>query len=179
VLKQAIPWAFRDSDYTKAFEQQVAYMSANAPTTLVSRKYRIKWHTVGNCVKRVQANLWPTENRFRKFKKLAIDEVSHKKGHSYLTTVQDLETGEIIWAHDGYGESVLKLFFEGLTQEQLDGIEYVVADGARWITNCVTKFCKHAERCIDPFHVVQWTNETLDSVRKRVATDAKKNDLHS
>jgi len=178
VHKQAIPWAFHNSDFTTAFEMQVAHMAANAPTTLVSKKYRIKWHTVGSCISRVQENVCPVENRFRKLRRIAIDETSYKKGYKYITTVQDLETGEIIWAWDGYGDSVLELFFKSLRQDQLDGIEFVVADGARYITRQVEKYCKNATRCIDPFHVVQWTTETLDTVRKRLSEDAKKNDLH-
>jgi len=177
VKKCRIPWAFADSDYTQAFEVRVAYAAAKSPTSLVSREYRIKWGTVGNCVKRVQQNIAPVENRFRKLKKIAIDETSYRKGYKYITTVQDLETGEIIWASDGYGDEVLKVFFESLTEEQRAGIEYVVADGARWITRQVEAFCPNAKRCVDPFHVVGWATETLDAVRKRLTTDTKKNGL--
>lgn len=175
VLKCRVPWAFPDSDYTQAFEVRVAYAAAKSPTNLVSREYRIKWATVGNCVRRVQEKVAPAENRFRKLRKIAIDETSYRKGYKYITTVQDLETGEIIWAHDGYGDEILKLFFRSLTQEQLAGIEFVVADGARWITRQVESFCPNAKRCVDPFHVVGWATEALDTARKRLSDDAKKN----
>ena len=174
VRKCRIPWAFADSDYTQAFEVRVAYAAAKSPTNLVSKEYRIKWSTVGNCVKRVQQNIAPVGNRFRKLKKIAIDETSYSKGYKYITTVQDPESGEIIWAYDGYGDEVLKVFFESLTDQQRAGIEYVVADGARWITRQVGAFCPNAKRCVDPFHVVGWATETLDTVRKRLTTDTKK-----
>ena len=54
VLVQRIPWAFPSSDYTKAFEVRVACAAAQMPTSLVSKIHRVKWHTVGNCVRRVQ-----------------------------------------------------------------------------------------------------------------------------
>ena len=177
VLKCRVPWAFSDSDYTQAFEVRVAYASAKQPTNFVSREYRIKWGTVGSCVRRVQENVCPVENRFRKPKRIAIDETSYQKGHKYITTVQDLETGEIIWAWDGYGDEVLKLFFESLTSEQRAGIEFVVADGARWITRQVEKYCPDAVRCADPFHVVGWATDALDTARKRLSDDAKKNGM--
>jgi len=123
----------------------------------------------------VQQNIAPVENRFRKLKRIAIDETSYRKGYKYITTVQDLETGEIIWASDGYGDEVLKVFFESLTKEQRAGIEYVVADGAKWITRQVEAFCPKAKRCVDPFHVVGWATEALDTARKRLSDDAKKN----
>ena len=179
VLKCRVPWAFADSDYTRAFEFRVAYAAAKSAVSLVAREYRIKWGTVGGCVRRVQENVAPVENRFRKLKKIAIDETSYQKGHKYITTVQDLETGEIIWAFDGFGDEILALFFKSLSREQLAGIEFVVADGAQWITRQVEKYCPNATRCMDPFHVVGWATETLDTVRKRLSDDAKKNDLRS
>ena len=174
VLVQQVPWAFRDSDYTKSFELRVAYAAAKMPTDLVSKIYRIKWGTVGNCVRRVQGKTSPMVDRIQKLRKIAIDETSYKKGHKYITVVQDLETSEVVWAHDGHGDEVLRLFFESLTDEQLDDIEYVVADGARWITRQVEKFCPNAVRCVDPFHVVGWATETLDTVRIRLSDDTKK-----
>jgi transposase len=178
VLSQKIPWAIRDSDYTLAFETRVAYEAAKTPTNHVSKMYRIKWATVGNCVRRVQSYLQGTTSKYDNLKKIAIDETSYQKGHKYIITVQNLDTGEIVWAWDGFGDDVLKLLFESLTPEQLDGIEYVVADGARWITRQVEKFCPKAVRCVDPFHVVGWANDTLDSVRKRLSADTKKNASH-
>ena len=180
VKVQKIPWAFPNSDYTYAFDMQVAYCAAMSPTNLVAQQYRIKWDTVGSCVRRVQENVplfWP--NNFKNLHKIAIDEVSYKKGHKYLTVVLNLENDEIIWASPGYGKEVLTVFFNLLSDEQRGNIEYVVADGARWITACVEEFCPNAVRCMDPFHVVQWANESLDNVRKRIASDTKKNDLRS
>lgn len=177
VLKCFVPWAFKDSDYTRAFELQVAYAAAKMPTNLVSKLYRIKWGTVGSCVRRVQKAVVLDVWSFHGLKKIAIDETSYKKGHKYITVVQNLETNEIIWAKDGHGDEILSIFFEMLSQEQRDAIEYVCADGAKWITRQVEKYCKNAVRCVDPFHVVGWATETLDNVRKRLSNDTKKNDF--
>lgn len=173
-----IPWAFPNSDYTYAFEMQVAYCAANEPTNLVARKYRIKWGTVGSCVKRVQDNVPPLQpRRFGNLKRIAIDETSYQKGYKYITTVMNLDNGEIVWAADGFGDEVLKQFFQQLTDEECASIEFVAADGARWITRQVEAFCPNAVRCVDPFHVVGWATEALDNTRKRIAADTKKNGL--
>jgi len=179
VLKCFIPWAFKDSDYTRAFELQVAYAAAKMPTNLVSKMYRIKWGSVGSCVRRVQNAVIIPGMLFRGLKRIAIDETSYQKGHKYITVVQNLDTNEIIWAHDGHGDEVLKLFFETLTEEQRAGIEFVSADGARWITRQALKYCPNAKRCVDPFHVVGWATEALDTVRKRLSEDTKKNGSRS
>ena len=36
------------------------------------------------------------------------------------------------------------------------------------------EFCPQAERCIDPFHVVQWATEALDEVRREAWREAQK-----
>ena len=179
VHAQKMPWALHDSDYTYAFELRVAYLSANSPTNLVAKQMRIKWDTVGNCVGRVQKSAKDFIKPTTLPSKLAIDEVSFKKGHKYITTVQNLENGEIIWACDGFGKTVLEQFFMQHIKEQLKAIKYVVADGARWITDCIEEYCPDAIRCMDPFHIVAWVNDELDNVRKRLSQDLKKNDSRS
>jgi len=97
-----------------------------------------------------------------------------KKGHKYMTVVVNHETGHLIWAKKGHGKEILKEFFNALTPEQRASIKFVTADGARWIAECVKDFCPNAERCIDPFHVVAWANDSLDEVRKQAIRQAKK-----
>jgi len=176
VHAQKVPWALHDSDYTYAFELRVAVLSAKSPTNLVAKLMRIKWDTVGNCVNRIQKNVRTYVKPGKLPEKLAIDETSYKKGYKYLTTVQDLQTGEIIWAHDGYGKTVLEEFFKQYSEEELRAVKYIVGDGARYITDCAALYCPHAARCVDPYHVVEWANEALDNTRKRISKDAKKND---
>ena len=97
--------------------------------------------------------------------KIGIDETSYRKGHSYITVVVNHETNTVIWAAKDHGKSVLQKFCEQLTPEQRASIKVVTGDGARWITDCVKEYFPNAERCVDPFHVVEWATEALDKVR--------------
>ena len=114
------------------------------------------------------------DNRFDNLVKIGIDETSYKKGHKYMTVIVNHETGHLIWAKKGHGKEVLREFFKTLTPEQRASIKFVTADGARWIADCVKEYCLNAERCIDPFHVVAWANDSLDEVRKQAVRQAKK-----
>lgn len=71
----------------------------------------------------------------------------------------------MIWAREGHSTETLSEFFEQLTNEQRESITLVTGDGARWIKTCVEKYCPNAERCIDPFHVIEWAMQALDEVR--------------
>lgn len=43
-------------------------------------------------------------------KLFAIDETSRKKSHTYLITVVNHKTGEVIWVHGGFDSRVLEKF---------------------------------------------------------------------
>jgi len=175
VIVARVPWARHDSDYTRDFEQTIGWCSLHMTATDISEYYRIKWHTVGAIVKRVYDEIEASkpQSRFDNLVKIGIDETSYKKGHKYMTVVVNHETGALIWAKKGHGKEILTNFFEELTKEQRESIKLVSADGAGWIADCVKDFCPNAERCLDPFHVVQWANNALDEVRKNVVRDAK------
>jgi transposase len=175
VIVARVPWARHGSDFTNDFETAVTWFALHACASDVSEYFRIKWDTVGSIVKRVQDTLEQSkENRFDNLEEIGIDETSYKKGHKYMTVVVNHKTGGLVWAKKGHGKEVLTSFFNELTEEQRSKIKLVSADGAGWITDCVTEFCPNAQRCIDPFHVVMWANDCLDEVRKSAIREAKK-----
>jgi len=175
VLVSKVPWARHDSDYTYDFETAVTWFTLHATALDVAEYFRINWHTVGSIVKRVQDALEKNEpSRYDNLEAIGIDETSYKKGHKYMTVVVDHKTGALIWAKKGFGKETLTEFFKELTKEQCANIKYVTADGARWIADCIADYCPNAERCVDPFHVVGWANDSLDEVRKSAVRIAKK-----
>jgi len=175
VIVAKVPWARHHSDYTYDFETAVTWLALHATAQDVAEYFRIKWHTVGSIAKRLQNALEQSRpSRFDNLEAIGIDETSYKKGHKYMTVVVDHQTGHLIWARKGFGKAVLTEFFEELTEDQRAKIKYVTADGARWIAECITSFCPNAQRCIDPFHVVAWANNSLDEVRKAAVRLAKK-----
>ena len=161
-----VPWAFPNSNFTKDFDYTVTWMGKYLSRSAISKYMRIDWRTVGRCIARVHEDLEPDVNvRLDGAMKIGIDETSYRKGHSYITVVVNHETNTVIWAAKDHGKSVLQKFCEQLTPEQRASIKVVTGDGARWITDCVKEYFPNAERCVDPFHVVEWANEALDKVR--------------
>jgi len=174
VIVARVPWARHNSDYTYDFETAVTWFTLHATAQDVAEYFRIKWDTVGSIAHRVQQSLEQSgTSRFDNLEEIGIDETSYKKGHKYMTVVINHKTGHLIWAKKGHGKEILTEFFKELTSEQRASIKYVTADGARWITDCVSEYCPNAERCIDPFHVVAWANDCLDEVRKAAVKQAK------
>jgi transposase len=59
---------------------------------------------------------------------LAVDEISMRKGHSYLTVVLDYLTGRVVHVGKDRKAQTFEHFLNQLNNEQLDGIEAVVMD---------------------------------------------------
>jgi transposase len=173
VVTAAVPWARHNARFTYNFEDSVAWLLLHASKTVVSEYMRIAWETVGGIAKRVYDDV-KVIDAFDGLSSIGIDETSYKKGHKYMTVIVDHVSGRLIWAAPGYGKTVLEGFFEQLTPEQRMSIKHVTGDGAGWIKDCATTYCKNASFSIDPFHVVQWVTEALDEVRKVVWNEARK-----
>lgn len=166
VVTAMVPWAYPGSRFTREFDLTVAWLAENLSKSAVAELMRIDWATVGSCVSRALADLEPErERRLDGLVNIGIDETSYRKGHRYVTVIVNHDTGEVVWVHDKHGKAVLEEFYRSLSEEQLASIRVVTGDGARWITDCVNEFTPGVERCVDPFHVVEWAMQALDEVR--------------
>ena len=162
-----VPWADDGSRFTTDFAFSAAWMfKGGLSRKRISEWLRIDFKTVGRLIKRVWNRLEPDPKvRYNGLVNIGIDETSYRKGHSYITVVVNHDTNTVVWAHDGHGKEIIEMFFEELTEEQRASIRLVSGDGARWITDAVAKYCPNATRCLDPFHVVEWANDALSSMR--------------
>jgi len=169
VLVADVPWAYPGSGFTKDFDLTVGWLAIYLPRSVVSEYMRIDWETVGRCINRTLNDIEPERSRrLNNLVNIGIDETSYKKGHKYITVIVNHDTNTVVWASEGHGKTVLESFYRQLSKEQLASIKVVTGDGARWITDCVNEFTPNCERCVDPFHVVQWAMEALDEVRREV-----------
>jgi transposase len=159
--------------YTLRFERAVAELCRHLPIKQVAEHFGLSWHAVKEIDKRRLEREVGTPC-YEGLRLLAVDEVAVHKGHTYLTTVLDLETGRIVWVGKGRTEATLASFFEELTPEQRNCIEAVASDMASGFRNAVEKACPRAALVYDLFHVVaKYSREVVDVVRLE---EAKKQD---
>jgi transposase len=174
VVVAAVPWARHNSRHTRAFEDQVAWLTTHSSKTTVAQLMRVAWRTVADIAVRVVDEARQLGDRFRGVRRIGIDEISYRKGHKYLVVVVDHDSGRLLWAGEGRDEKALTPFFEQLGKRRAARIEFVSADAASWIANAVTKHCPRAKICLDPFHVVSWATDALDVVRREVWNEARR-----
>jgi transposase len=174
VVVCAVPWARHDSRFTRAFEDQVAWLAVNTSKTAVAELQRVAWRSVGSILKRVAAEAVREVDLLDGLRRIGIDEISHRKGQRYLTVVVDHHTGRLVWAAPGRDRKTVLQFFDELGEERCKRIELISADMAGWISGPIAERCPDAVRCVDPFHVVMLATEALDQVRREVWNEARR-----
>lgn len=165
VVVEELPWADADSRFTKAFEDQVAWLVQRCDQTTVSKLMRVAWRTVGRIVERVVRRLRKPVN-WKKVRAIGIDELSYRKGHRYLTLVTDLETGAHIWGKEGKSAATVDAFFDEIGSKACARIEVVAMDMNGAYESVVKRRLGGAVIVYDRFHVQQLVGAAVDKTRR-------------
>ena len=174
VVVCAVPWARHGARFTRAFEDQVAWLAVNTSKTAVAELMRVAWRTVGQILERVAAEAQREVDLLDGLRRIGIDEISHRKGQRYLTVVVDHHTGRLVWAAPGRDRRTVLAFFDALGEERCSQLELISADMASWISGPIAERAPQAARCVDPFHVVMLATGALDEVRREVWNEARR-----
>jgi transposase len=174
IVVAAVPWARHDSNFTRGFEDQTAWLAVHTSKTAVSELMRIGWRTVGWICARVIAEAEAQRDLFAGLRRLGFDEISIRKGQRYLTVVVCHDTGRLVWAHPGRDRKTVERFLDLLGAERCERIELVSCDMAEWIIGPVGERCKNARVCLDPFHITKLATDALDEIRREVWNQARR-----
>jgi len=174
VIVAAVPWARHDSAFTTAFEDQCAWLAINTSARAVAALMRTTWRAVGTICRRVSDEARARRDLLADLRRLGFDEISVRKGQSYLTVVVDHHTGRLVWAAPGRDRRTVEKFLDLLGDERCARVELVSCDMAEWITRPIAERCPNATVCLDPFHVIKLATDALDEIRREVWNEARK-----
>jgi transposase len=169
IRTEGMPFARAGSHFTRDFEDLVGWLATTMDKTALCRLARIDWDTTGRIIERVMATgLDPArlDNLFL----CGADEVSWRKGHSYLTLVSNNQTGKFVWGKEGKDTATLDCFFDELGEERSAAITAISMDMGPAFEKSARKpgHATKAAICFDPFHVVQAGTQALEKVRRQV-----------
>ena len=163
VRTERVPWARPGSRFTIEFEDLVAWLAQRAAKSTVAELMRCSWESVDRIVTTVVVEHLD-DSRFDGLRHLGVDEIAYRTGHRYLTVVVDHDTNRVVWAAEGRTKEALAAFYDALGPERCALIEAVSMDMTTIYRSITQERIPHAAICLDPFHVMQWVNETLDKV---------------
>ncbi len=94
VVVCAVPWARHTSRFTRAFEDQAAWLAVHCSKTAVAELMRVSWRTVCAIYAPVAAEAGREVDLLAGLRRIGIDEISHRVGQRYLTVVVDHDSAD-------------------------------------------------------------------------------------
>ena len=152
--------------YTKAFERYALALSKKMTMKDVADLLGVGWDTIKSIFKRYLSRRF-SKPSLGKLKYIAIDEISVRKGHKYLTLVMDLESGAVVFAGEGRSMESLAPFWKRLKRTKAK-IQAVATDMNAGYINAVMENLKNADLVFDRFHVVKLMNDKITQIRRQL-----------
>ena len=112
---------------TKRLATYIHHLCRVMTVTEVAQHLKLDWKTIKEIDKQYLEAQYGTPN-YDGLRILAVDEISIRKGHKYLTIVLDYETGRVVHVGKGRKAKTLIGFFNRLSSKQKKSIEAVVMD---------------------------------------------------
>ena len=163
-----LPWAEPGSRFTALFEALAISWLQQASQKAVAEQLHLSWDEIHLILDRaVERGL--KRRRAEEVPRLGVDEKAYKKGYRYLTLVNDLDRGRVLYVAEEREEASLNGFWKTLTEEQLQGIEAIAVDMWDAYLNSIRKNLPDADRKIvfDKFHIAQHLGDAVDKVRRK------------
>ena len=168
----SVPFADSRRSYTRSFERLVLDLRQSMTLRDVARHLNISDWMVRDIEKRWLGKHF-AKPPLKGLRHIAIDEISTKKGHKYLTVVMDLQSGAVVFVGDGKGADALNPFWTSLKASHAK-VEAVAIDMSAAYYQAVTQNLPEAAIVFDWFHIVKLLNDKLSQLRRdlyREATD--------
>ena len=177
---EEIPFAYPGTRITKRAATWIkGFLQNKLSIRAIQELTGIHWDTI----RKVQQEIMQEalEERAKELKEtnykpryLAVDEFAIHKGHSYATTVMDLETGELLWVGIGRSMKDFEIFFQETNPDTLSAVMAVAMDMNASYNRLVEKHLPHAKIVYDRYHFqAQFGKDVLGVVRLEEARKHK------
>lgn len=167
--------ARRNARCTKRLEHDLFRLTKDMTVKAVSKRMDVHWETVKDAEVRYIRGLL-RKRKLDGITRIGIDEVSHQRGHKYLTLVTDLDHRRVIFATpDNNGRSVER-FLTWFGEKRCGRLKVVVTDMHDPYVKVLRKKLPKAALVYDHFHVSKAIHTAIDEIRRRLQNQMSKED---
>ena len=163
-----LPWTEPGSRFTALFEALAIMWLKHASQKAVAEQLQLSWDEIHGILERaVKRGL--ARRQAEAIPQLGVDEKAFRKGHKYLTLVNDLKRNRVLYVAEDREQSSLDGFWSTITAEQRASIEAVALDMWDPYLASLREHLPQAEKKIvfDKFHIAKHLGEAVDRVRRR------------
>jgi transposase len=172
VKVEAMPWSRGKSTLSVPLMILLAVYAKILSWEETARLCGVSWNTVRSAVNWV-VGYGLLNREMGAVIAIGVDELSRRKGHTYVTNVYDLSKMRLLWTGDGRGKEVLEAFFAELGEERSKRIECVCCDMWEPYIEVIKEKAKDAILVFDKFHIIQHLGKAVDQVRREEAHELK------
>ena len=163
-----LPWAEPGSRFTALFEAlAIAWLKA-ASQKAVAQQLHLSWDEIHGMMERaVERGL--ERRQAEPIAYLGVDEKAFRKGHSYLTVVNDLDRSRVLYVAKDREQASLDGFWGTITEEQKAGIAAVAMDmWDPYVASVGEHLAEGKQKIVfDKFHIAKHLGEAVDRVRRK------------
>ena len=173
---ERLPFAMPGVRMTRRFFGRLAALCTRLPVSAVARMAKLSWATVAKVDGRaIELALGDRTALLEDLRWIGVDEVSRTGGHVYFTIVTNLKTGLVVWIGDGKGRRGLLPFLRALGPRGRRRLRGAVSDLG--YQKVIAARLPGAVHILDRFHIVQWLNEALNQLRRRLFSAAPRDEV--
>jgi transposase len=173
--EEKVSIARRYARSTRRLERHLFWLTGEMTVQATSELMEIDWEAVKDAeVRHIQA-LLPRRN-LQGIRRLGMDEVSHRRGHKYLTLVTDLDHHRVIYVTENRDGKAVERFLRWFGPERCRKIIVVVTDMHDPYVAVIRKRLPKAALVYDHFHVSKVVHDALDEIRRRLQRGMAKED---
>jgi len=166
VKVEAMPWSRGKSFLSMPLIVVLAAFAKRLAWEDVARLFGLHWNTVKAAVKHIVD--YGLEHRdLSGIIYIGIDELSRRRGYTYVTMIYDLVSGDLIWTGDGREKGTLEQFFAELGEERSKTIRGICCDMWEPYADVVRQEAPDAILVFDKFHIVKHLMAAVDDVRRQ------------
>ena len=175
VRVEEIPWAQGKSPMTIAMMCFLATWAKRLSWREAGRAFGVSWDYVCRAV------TWVVEygllhQDLSGIDAIGVDEISHKKGHKFLTLIYQIDAGcrRLLWIGDGHTQKTLEGFFKWFGKERSAALKFVCSDMWQGFLKVIRRRAQGALHILDKFHIVANLNKAVDETRRREARELRR-----
>ena len=162
-----MPWSEKSSRFTLLFEAfAIKVLQSARSVHEASVLLRLNWHQV-EAIKARAVERGLSRRRQTKIAYLGIDEKSHRKGHDYVTLINDVSTGRVLEVVEERTRQACERALEkALSKRQRGWVEAVAMDMWPAYIDAVGSSLPDSHIVHDRYHISAHLNNAVDKVRR-------------
>ena len=164
VQRERISFVDKHARHTRRFENYIHQLCHVMTISDVSRLFNISWDEVKYIDQKYLSKKY-RKPPWKKLHRIGVDEIALKKGHTYLTVVVNLDTGQVVYVGKDRKKETLETFFYKIGPTRCRRIKAIVMDMWSPYISVAKAHLPKAKIVLDRFHIIAGYHRVLDEIR--------------